>query len=151
VDRNELQTVRSISPDLRSRLPRDFGERRRLVAITPRKAIQAPEITAQNQPGSAAAHRSLPELVEIQQPEAGRRPVLHEDENISSAPVCVLGETAKVNLLGNGQCGRQIRESQRHLVAGDRSADPRRHRATPTSKGVQSMNKNNLIITPLNR
>jgi putative ABC transport system permease protein len=77
---------------------------------------------------------------------AGR--FFNEDEDRDSAPVCVLGETAKVNLLGyDDAIGKYVKVNDTWLqVIGV---------MTPQStgddvEGMQASNRNNLIIAPLN-
>jgi putative ABC transport system permease protein len=72
-----------------------------------------------------------------------------EDENKSSAPVCVLGEGAKVSLLGFDKAvGKYVKVNDTWLqvigvltpsASGDADVE-----------GVQAVNKNNLVIAPLN-
>ena len=102
MDRNELQTgARDLAgPDV-PRFPRDLRERAGPGGHHAAQALQAAEAAAQDQPGAAAADRRAAEFRGDQQPEAGGRPLLHaKTRTCSSAPVCVLGESAKVNLLG---------------------------------------------------
>ena len=83
------------------RLPRHLRERLGPGGDHAAQALQAAKAAAQDQPGTAAADRRAAriswrstacKLVE------GR--FFTEEENTRSAPVCVLGETTKVNLLG---------------------------------------------------
>ena len=50
-----------------------------------------------------------------------------DEENRSSAPVCVLGETAKVSLFGYEPALGQIRQSERPVAASDRRAGTAGH------------------------
>src|SRR6185295_17859978 len=78
---------------------------------------------------------------------AGR--FFNDEENKSSAPVCVLGEGAKVSLLGyDDAIGKFIKVNDTWLqvivvLAPTASADT-------DVEGVQAVNRNNLVIAPLN-
>ena len=100
-DRNELQTRRAISPGLTFRDYRAISETvQGIEAITPRKRFKPLKIlpkTAQDQPlliGVSADFLKINSLKLVE----GR--FFTEEDDIRSAPVCVLGESAKVNLLG---------------------------------------------------
>src|SRR6478736_2276486 len=72
-----------------------------------------------------------------------------DDENTASAPVCVLGETTKVNLLGYDKAvGKYVKVNDTWLqVIG--VLTPQATSDTDV-EGVQAMNRNNLVISPLN-
>ena len=102
LDRNELQTVRAISPGLTlPRFPRDLARtspawwRSRRASGSSRKSC-CPRPTRIRRSSSACC----PNFVEINSLKLVAGRFFTEDENKSSAPVCVLGESAKVNLLG---------------------------------------------------
>jgi len=101
VDRNELQTVRAVSPGLSFRDYRAISENvPGLVAITPRKRFKPQKLlpkTSQEQPQLIGV---LPNYMEINSLKLVAGRFFTEEENKASAPVCVLGETTKVNLLG---------------------------------------------------
>src|SRR5205085_7843574 len=90
----------------------------------------------------------LPNFVEINSLRLVAGRFFSEEENKSSAPVCVLGEGAKVNLLGyDDAVGKFIKVNDTWLqVIGvlmpQASADT-------DVEGVQSVNRNNLVIAPL--
>ena len=78
MDRNELQTVRAISPGLTFRDFRAISENvSGLVAITPRKRFKPQKLLPKTVPGAAPADRRVSELRGDQQPEADCRPLLH--------------------------------------------------------------------------
>ena len=78
VDRNELQSVRAISPGLTFRDFRAISENvRRSGGHHAAQALQTAEAAAQDHPGAAPADRRAAEFRGDQQPEAGRRPLLH--------------------------------------------------------------------------
>jgi len=72
-----------------------------------------------------------------------------EDENKASAPVCVLGEGAKVSLLGYDKAvGKYIKVNDTWLqVIG--TLTPQATGDSDT-EGAQAANRNNLVISPLN-
>jgi putative ABC transport system permease protein len=150
VDRNELQQVRAISPGLTFRDFRAISENvQGLEAITPRKRFKPQRVlpkTAQEPPQLIGV---LPNFVEINSLKliAGR--FFGEEEDLRSEPVCVLGESAKVNLLGyDDAIGKYVKINDVWLqvigvLAPQASSDT-------DVEGVQSLNRNNLVIAPLN-
>ena len=150
VDRNELQTVRAISPGLSFRDFRAIKENvSGLVAITPRKRFKPQKLLPKTNQEPPQLIGVLPELRGDQQPEAGGRPLLHRRREQDSAPVCVLGESAKVNLLGyDNAIGKYVKVNDTWLqVIGVLTPAGRRRSDV---EGVQAVNRNNLIIAPLN-
>ena len=151
VDRNELQTVRSISPGLTFRDYRAISENvQGLVAITPRKKFKPQKLLPKTNAETPVLVGVLPNFVEINSlklTDGGR--FFSDQENQDSSPVCVLGEGAKVNLLGYGEAlGKYVKVNDTWLevigvlrpqAGGDQDVE-----------GVQSLNRNNLIIAPLN-
>src|SRR5437764_9574207 len=101
VDQNELQTVRAISPGLTFRDFRAISENvQGLEALTPRKRFKPQRVlpkTAQEPPQLVGV---LPNFMEINSLKLVAGRFFTADENVQSAPVCVLGDSAKVNLLG---------------------------------------------------
>ena len=149
VDRNELQSVRAVSPGLSFRDFRAIKENvSGLVAITPRKRFKPQKLlpkTNQEQPQLIGVY---PNFVEINSLKLVAGRFFSEDEDTSSAPVCVLGETAKVNLLGyDNAIGKYVKVNDTWLqVIGVLTPQ-----ATGDDvEGMQASNRNNLIIAPLN-
>jgi putative ABC transport system permease protein len=150
VDQNELQTVRAISPGLTFRDYRAISENvSGLVAITPRKRFKPQRVlpkTAQEPPQLVGV---LPNFVEINSLKLVAGRFFSEEENRASAPVCVLGESAKVNLLGyDDAIGKYVKINDTWLqvvgvltpqASGDADVE-----------GAQASNRNNLVIAPLN-
>src|SRR5947207_3400725 len=101
LDRNELQTVRAVSPGLSFRDFRAIKENvSGLVAITPRKRFKPQKLlpkTNQDQPQLIGVYPNFMEINSLKLVE-GR--FFNDDEDKASDAVCVLGESAKVNLLG---------------------------------------------------
>jgi putative ABC transport system permease protein len=150
VDRNELQTVRAISPGLTFRDFRAISENvAGLVAITPRKRFKPQKLLPKTSQESPQLIGVLPNFVEINSLRLVAGRFFTEEENRASEPVCVLGETAKINLLGyDDAIGKYVKVNDSWLqvigvltpqAAGDTEVE-----------GVQSQNRNNLIIAPLN-
>src|SRR5215475_1719837 len=150
VDRNELQSVRAVSPGLSFRDFRAIKENiPGLAAITPRKRFKPQKLlpkTNQEQPQLIGVY---PNYVEINSLKLVAGRFFSEEEDLASAPVCVLGETAKVNLLGyDNAIGKYVKVNDTWLqVIGVLTPQAA---SDADVEGVQSMNKNNLIITPLN-
>ncbi len=147
VDRNELQTVRSVSQGLSFRDYRAISENvSGLVAITPRKRFKPQKLlpkTNQEQPQLIGV---FPNFMEINSLKLVEGRFFTEDENTASAPVCVLGEPRKCNLLGYDKAvGKYVKVNDSWLqVIGVLTPQ-----ATSDSdvEGVQAMNRNNLIIS----
>jgi putative ABC transport system permease protein len=150
VDRNELQQIRATSPGLTFRDFRAISENvQGLEAITPRKRFKPQRVlpkTAQDPPQLIGV---LSNFVEINSLKliAGR--FFSDEENLHSEPVCVLGESAKLNLLGyDDAIGKYVKINDVWLqVIGVLSPQT----STDTDvEGVQALNRNNLVIAPLN-
>src|SRR5579871_3397763 len=150
VDQNELQTVRAISPGLTFRDYRAISENvSGLVAITPRKRFKPQRVlpkTAQEPPQLIGV---LPNYVEINSLKLVSGRFFTQQENLDSAPVCVLGESAKVNLLGyDDAVGKYVKVNEVWLqVIGVLTPQAG---GDADSENVQALNRNNTIIAPLN-
>jgi putative ABC transport system permease protein len=150
LDRNELQSVRAISPGLTFRDFRAISENvSGLVAITPRKRFKPQKLlpkTTQEPPQLIGVY---PNFVEINSLRLVAGRFFTEEENRASVPVCVLGETAKVNLLGyEDAIGKYVKVNDTWLqvigvLTPQASADT-------DVEGAQAVNRNNLVIAPLN-
>src|SRR6476469_3728830 len=150
LDRNELQTVRSISPGLSFRDYRASSENvSGLVAITPRKKFKPQKLLPKTTQEAPQLIGVLPNFVEINSLKLVGGRFFTADENKSSAPVCVLGETAKVNLLGyDSAIGKYLKVNDTWLqvigvLTPSASADS-------DMEGVQTDSRNNVVIAPLN-
>jgi putative ABC transport system permease protein len=150
VDRNELQARRQISPGLTFRDFRAISENvPGLEALTPRKRFKPLKVlpkTAQEPPlliGVEPSYMTIQNLKVVE----GR--FFSEQENQDSAPVCVLGEAAKINLLGfDNAVGKYIKINDTWLqvigvLAQQATADT-------DVEGLEVVNRNNLVIAPLN-
>jgi putative ABC transport system permease protein len=149
-DRDALQLVRTISPGLTFRDFRAISENvPGLDAITPRKKFKPTKVlpkTAAEIPGLIGV---LPNYEEINSLKMDEGRFFSEEENQASAPVCVLGETAKVNLLGyDPAVGKYVKVNDTWLeVIGVMKPQAE---GDSDMEGVQSMSRNNLVIAPLN-
>jgi len=150
LDRNELQTIRAISPGLTFRDFRAISENvSGLVAITPRKRFKPQKLLPKTNQDPPQLIGVLPNFVEINSLKLVGGRFFTDDENKSSAPVCVLGEGAKVALLGyDNAVGKYVKVNDTWLqvigvltpqASGDSDIE-----------GASASNRNNLVIAPLN-
>ena len=150
VDRNELQQTRAVSPGLTFRDFRAISENvQGLEAMTPRKRFKPQRVlpkTAQEPPQLIGV---LPNFIEINSLKLVAGRFFSQEENERSAAVCVLGESAKINLLGfDDAIGKFVKVNDVWLqvigvLTPQASADT-------DVEGVQALNRNNLVIAPLN-
>jgi len=148
-DPNELQNVRAISPGLTFRDYRAIKENiGGIDLITPRKRFKP-------QKSLPKTTQELPQLVGVlpnYKDIMGLRLVsgrfFTEEENLHSEAVCVLGEAAKVNLLGfDDAIGKYVKLNDTWLqVIGVIAPQG----STDDSEGASAGNKNNVVISPLN-
>ena len=150
VDRNELQTVRAISPGLSFRDYRAISENvQGLVAITPRKRFKPQKLLPKTSQEPPQLIGVLPNFVEINSLKLVAGRFFTDEENQASTPVCVLGESAKVNLLGyDNAIGKYVKVNDTWLqVIGVLTPQAG---SDAEVEGVQSVNRNNMVIAPLN-
>ena len=148
VDRNELQTRRVISPGMTFRDFRAISENvQGLEALTPRKRFKPQKLlpkTAGDPPlliGVQSNYLAINSLKIIE----GRW--FTDDDDERSAPICVLGESAKVSLLGyEPAVGKHVKVNDQWLQVVGVLAQ----QATSDVEGLEVANRNNLIIAPLN-
>ncbi|MSV28452.1 MAG: FtsX-like permease family protein [Bryobacterales bacterium] len=150
VDRNELQTVRAISPGLTFRDFRAISENvQGIEALTPRKRFKPGKVLPKTTAEVPMLIGVLPNFVDINNLKMVAGRFFTEEENLHSAAVCVLGESSKVNLLGyDDAVGKFVKVNDVWLqvigvLASQSGADS-------DVEGLQSMNRNNMIIAPLN-
>jgi len=150
VDRNELQARRAISPGLTFRDFRAIAENvQGIEALTPRKRFKPQKLL----PKTAAEPPLLigvePNFLTINSLKVVEGRFFNDEDNAKSAPVCVLGETAKVNLLGfEPVVGKYVKINDTWLqvigvLAQQATADTE-------VEGLEVTNRNNLVIAPLN-
>jgi putative ABC transport system permease protein len=150
VDRNELQARRAISPGLSFRDFRAIRENAQGIELmTPRKRFKPAKVipkTAAEPPVLIGVEPSYEQIQSIRIVE-GR--FFTEEEDSQSAPVCVLGESAKVNLLGyEPAVGKYVKLNDVWLqvigvMAQQAGADT-------DVEGVEILSRNNLVVSPLN-
>jgi putative ABC transport system permease protein len=150
VDRNELQAVRAISPGLTFRDYRAILENvQGLEAVTPRKRFKPMRVLPKTSQEAPQLIGVLPNFTEINSLKLMSGRFFGHEEHERSAPVCVLGDSAKVNLLGyDDAIGRYVKINDTWLqvigvLTPQLSADT-------DVEGLQSLNRNNLVIAPLN-
>ena len=150
VDRNELQARRAISPGLSFRDFRAVAENvPGIEALTPRKRFKPLKVlpkTAQEAPLLIGVQ---PNYLQINSLKAVEGRFFNEEDDARSAPVCVLGESAKVNLLGyDNAVGKYVKINDTWLqvigvLAQQAGSDTE-------VEGLEVINRNNLVIAPLN-
>jgi putative ABC transport system permease protein len=100
-DPNELQQVRAISPGMTFRDYRAIAENTPgIEAITPRKRFKPQKVLPKTSQELPQLIGVLPNYKEINNLKVVAGRFFDEGENLRSEAVCVLGEAAKVNLLG---------------------------------------------------
>ena len=148
-DPNELQAVRAISPGLTFRDYRALAENvPGIDSITPRKKFKPQRIlpkTTQEVPQLVGV---LPNFRDIQSLKMVSGRFFNDDENLRSEAVCVLGESAKVALLGfEDGVGKYVKVNDIWLqVIGVMASQG----SSGSDEGLQSFNRDNLIVAPLN-
>jgi putative ABC transport system permease protein len=150
VDRNELQARRAISPGLTFRDFRAIKENTQGIELaTPRKRFKPTKVI----PKTAAEPPVLigvePVYEQIQSIRIVEGRFFTAEEDAQSAPVCVLGESAKVNLLGyEPAVGKYVKLNEVWLqvigvMAQQAGSDT-------DVEGVEILSRNNLVVAPLN-
>jgi hypothetical protein len=150
VDRNELQARRAISPGLTFRDFRAITENvQGLEAATPRKRFKPTRVLPKTGQEMPLLIGVLPNYEQINSLKMVSGRFFNEEENLRSAPVCVLGESAKVNLLGyEDAVGKYVKINDVWLqVIGVLSQQAV---AESEVEGLEVVNRNNLVIAPLN-
>jgi putative ABC transport system permease protein len=150
VDRNELQTRRAISPGMTFRDFRAVAENvPGIEALTPRKRFKPLKVLPKTAQEAPLLIGVLPNYLLINSLKVVEGRFFNDDDNLRSAPVCVLGETAKVNLLGyDSAVGKYVKINDTWLqvigvLAQQATADTE-------VEGLEVLNRNNMVIAPLN-
>ena len=150
VDRNELQARRVISPGLTFRDFRAIAENvQGLEALTPRKRFKPMRVLPKPSQETPLLIGVEPDFLEINNLKMVEGRFFNDDDNARSAPVCVLGEGAKVNLLGYDPAeGKYVKINDTWLQVIGVLAQ----QATADSdvEGLEVTDRNNLVIAPLN-
>ena len=149
VDRNELQTRRAISPGLTFRDFRAIKENSAGIELmTPRKRFKPLKVLPKTTAEPPLLIGVEPNYKDIQSLRIVEGRFFNEEEDAKSAPVCVLGESAKVNLLGyESAVGRHVKINDVWLqVVGVMASQA----GGEDVEGVEVLNRNNMVIAPLN-
>ncbi|HWR51542.1 MAG TPA: ABC transporter permease [Bryobacteraceae bacterium] len=150
VDANELQARRAISPGLTFRDFRAISENvQGLEALTPRKRFKPQKMLPKTSQEIPLLIGVLPNFAQINSLKLVSGRFFTEEENERSAPVCVLGESTKVNLLGyHDAVGKYVKVNEIWLQVIGVLAQ----QATADSdvEGLEVSNRNNMVISPLN-
>jgi putative ABC transport system permease protein len=150
VDRTELQNRRAISPGLSFRDYRAIVENvQGIQASTPRKRFKPSKVLPKTTQDPPVLIGVLPNFQDINSLKLVEGRFFNDEDNLTSAPVCVLGESTKVNLLGYEKAvGKYVKINNTWLqVVGvmERAAT-----ADTEVEGVEVLNRNNMVIAPLN-
>jgi putative ABC transport system permease protein len=150
VDRNELQERRAKSPGLTFRDFRAISENvQGLKALTPRKRFKPLKVLPKPSLETPLLIGVQPTFLEINSLRMVEGRFFEVEDDARSAPVCVLGEAAKVNLLGyEPAVGKYVKVNDTWLqvigvLAQQATADT-------DVEGLEVVDRNNLIIAPLN-
>jgi len=149
-NRDELQVRRAVSPGLTFRDYRAIVENvQGIQASTPRKRFKPNKLLPKTSQDPPQLIGVMPNFVEINALKMLEGRFFSDEDNITSAPVCVLGETARVNLLGYDRAvGKYVKVNSVWLQVIGVLA----HQASSDNNvaGVEVDNRNNLLIAPLN-
>ena len=150
VDRNELQARRAISPGMSFRDFRSISENvQGIEALTPRKRFKPQKVLPKTASDPPILIGVLPNYMQINSLKVVEGRFFNDEDNDHSAPVCVLGESAKVNLLGyDPAVGKFVKVNDTWLqvvgvLAPQATADT-------GVEGLEVASGNNLVIAPLN-
>ncbi len=150
VDRNELQARRAISPGLTFRDFRAISENvTGIEAATPRKRFKPSRVLPKTASETPTLIGVEPQFIDINSLRVIEGRFFNEEDDRTSAPVCVLGESAKVNLLGfEDAVGEYVKVNEVWLqvigvLAPQATADTE-------MESLEVSSANNLIIAPLN-
>jgi len=149
-DANELQARRAVSQGLSFRDYRAITENvQGLEALTPRKRFKPQKVLPKTTQELPLLIGVLPNFAEINSLKIVAGRFFTEDEHQRSAAVCVLGEQAKVNLLGyDDAVGKYVKVNDLWLQVIGVMA--KQATADTDSEGMENANRNNMIISPLN-
>ena len=149
VDRNELQARRVISQGMTFRDYRAISENvQGIEALTPRKRFKPLKVLPKVSAEPPLLIGVEPAFLEINSLKIVEGRFFTDEDNGRSAPVCVLGESAKVNLLGyDNAVGKYVKVNDTWLqvigvLAQQATADD--------IEGLEVTNRNNMIIAPMN-
>jgi putative ABC transport system permease protein len=150
VDRDTLMAVREISPGLTFRDFRAIEQNTPNVeAMSPRKRFVPTSTLPRTDQEIPLLIGVLPNYTEIYPLTLIEGRFFDAEDNLRSAPVCVLGERAKINLLGYGDAvGKYVKINEVWLrVVGVMAPQAT---AEADVEGLEADDRNNLIVAPLN-
>ncbi len=148
-DRTELQARRAISPGMTFRDYRAILENTQgIEKATPRKRFKPSKVLPKTTAEPPMLIGVEPSYMDIQSIRLVEGRFFTDEENSNAAPVCVLGESAKVNLLGyEPAVGKYVKINDIWLqvigvmaqqAGGDTDVE-----------GVEILSRNNLVVSPL--
>ncbi|MCW5980119.1 MAG: ABC transporter permease [Bryobacteraceae bacterium] len=150
VDRNELQARRAVSPGLTFRDFRAISENvPGLDSLTPRKRFKPIKVLPKTSQEVPLLIGVEPQFLDINNLRIVEGRFFTDEDNRESAPVCVLGESAKVALLGfEPAVGKYVKVNDAWLqvvgvLAPQATADTQ-------MEGLEVASSNYLVIAPLN-
>ncbi|HME05441.1 MAG TPA: ABC transporter permease [Bryobacteraceae bacterium] len=149
-DRNELQARRMISPGLTLSDYRAITDNvQGIEASTPRKRFRPLKVLPKPAQETPLLIGVEPSYLQIDNLRVAEGRFFNSDDNQHSSPVCVLGETAKVNVLGYEPAeGKYVKINDTWLqVIGVLAGEPA---GDSDAEGLEVTDRNNLIIAPLN-
>ncbi len=149
-DRDALQTVRAISQGMTFRDFRNISENvPGLEALTPRKRFKPTKVLPKVATEMPQLIGVYPNYMQINSLRLVEGRFFSDAENDDSAPVCVLGEQAKIAMLGyDPAVDKYVKVNDSWLqVIGVLTPQAE---ADTEMEGVQATSRNNLIIAPLN-
>jgi putative ABC transport system permease protein len=150
VDRDTLMAVREISPGLTFRDFRAIEQNTPNVeAMSPRKRFVPTSTLPRTDQEIPLLIGVLPNYTEIYPLTLIEGRFFDAEDNLRSAPVCVLGERAKINLIGYGEAvGKYVKINEVWLrVVGVMAPQAT---AEADVEGLEADDRNNLIVAPLN-
>jgi putative ABC transport system permease protein len=150
VDRDTLMAVREVSPGLTFRDFRAIEQNTPNVeAMSPRKQFVPTNTLPRTDQEVPLLIGVLPNYTEIYPLTLLEGRFFDDEDNLRSAPVCVLGERAKINLLGYGDAiGKYVKINEVWLrVVGVMAPQAT---AEADVEGLEADDRNNLVVAPLN-
>ncbi|MBL0159529.1 MAG: ABC transporter permease [Bryobacterales bacterium] len=149
VDRNELQARRAVSPGMSFRDYRAITENsQNIEKATPRKRFKPLKVLPKTSAEPPMLIGVEPSYRDIQSLKLVEGRFFNDEENSTAAPVCVLGESTKVNLLGyEPAVGKYVKVNDTWLqVVGVMAQQAG---GDTDVEGVEILSRNNLVVSPL--
>jgi putative ABC transport system permease protein len=150
VDRDTLMAVREVSPGLTFRDFRAIEQNTpNIEAMSPRKTFVPTSTLPRTDQEVPLLIGVLPNYTQIYPSTLLEGRFFDDEDNLRSAPVCVLGERAKINLLGYGDAvGKYVKINEVWLrVVGVMAPQAT---AEADVEGLETDDRNNLVVAPLN-